>query len=205
MPGRRFVGFVSIGIEPNTPRLLLYDVRERMFTTPSYTACRGNIGSSMDGSRVLILNQFVEFASDDVFSLNTSTGATMPTGIHLLTAAHPKFDRNGSRMVLNRTNVYDGYMHLGNLPSTTDAVVLSPDGTRAFAYDRSGELITYDLVSAPISGVFQQIGPAIALAGDPGRSSLPGPYTESILMTISPDGGAVFIAGTDAVIVQPTP
>jgi hypothetical protein len=189
--------------------LMLYDPRKRLFSTPGYTACRGNIGASGDGSRLLIANQFTDFSTDDVLSLNTATGARTPTGIHLLTGAPVVMDRTGARIVLNKRAVYDGaYTLLGNLPATTDAVVLSPDGTRAHAFDRSGQLRTYDLVAAPVAGVFQQIGPGITLAGDPGPylSPLPLPYTDvAVMMTITPDGRTVFIAGRRAVIVQPVP
>lgn len=130
---------------------------------------------------------------------------TTPTGIHLLTGAEPVLDRTASRIVLQRTGVYDGaYTHLGDLLATTDAVVLSPDGTRAYAYDHSGLLLTYDLVSPPVDGIFQQIGSGITLAGNPGRAA--GLFNGAeVVMTITPDGSAVFIAGSEAVIVQPTP
>ncbi len=186
--------------------LMLYDVRKRIFSQPDYTACRGNIGGSSDGSRLLIANQFPEFSTDDVLSLDVSTGTLTPTGVHMFTGAQPQLDRTGSRIVLNRTSVYDGqYSYLGALPATTLAVVLSPDGDRAYTYDQSGLMRTYDLVGAPIQGSFQEIGVGTALAGQPGldREAL---YTDAaVMMTITPDGNTVFIAGSDAVIVQPTP
>ena len=186
--------------------LMLYDVRKRTFRTPAYTACRGNIGASGDGSRMLIPNQFTTFSSDDVFSLSTSTGATTPTGIHLLTGVPPAMDRAGTRIVLNNTRVYDdAYNYLGDLPSTTDAVVLSPDGTLAHAFDHSGRLLTYDLTGTPVSGIFPQIGTGIVLAGDPGRATVTLYSDAVVLMSITPDGKTVFIAGSKAVIVQPVP
>jgi len=120
-------------------------------------------------------------------------------------------DRTGSRIVLKRTQVYDGaYIFLGNLPATTDAVVLSPDGTRAYTYDHSGLLMTYDLATAPVSGSFPKIGTDITLAGDPGPiptpSSTSPPFTDAvIMMSITPDGKRVFIAGSNGIVVQPVP
>jgi hypothetical protein len=186
-------------------QLMLYDPRKRVYSSPGFTPCRGNVAASGDGSRLLIANQFPDFGSDDVLSLNTATGATAPTGIHLLTGAATAMDRTGSRIVLNKTRVYDGsYTHLGDLPATTDVVVLSPDGTRAYAYDSPDTLRTYDLASPPVAGVFQEIGSGITLAADPGRR--PASYTEQeVAMTLTPDGGTVFIAGNQFVVVQPTP
>ena len=188
--------------------LMLYNVRKHTFTTPGYKPCRGTVGASGDGSRLLIPNQFTTMSTDDVFSLDTSTGATTPTGIHLLTGIAPALDRTASRIVLNKTAVYDGsYNYLGNLPATTDAVVLSPDGTRAYTFDHSGTLMTYDLTGALVTGIYPQIGAPITLAGNPGPTSTgtAAIYSNAVVvMTITPDGGTVFIAGSNAVIVQPT-
>ena len=186
--------------------LMLYDVRKQKFTTPGYAPCRGNIGASGDGSRLLIPNRFSNLSSDDVFSLNTATGATTPTGIHLLTGAPPAMDRTGARIVLNRTRVYDGaYNYLGNLPATTDAVTLSPDGARAYAFDRSGLLLTYNIAGAAVSGTFPQVGTGITLAADPGRATTT-LYSDAVVeMSITPDGKTVFIAGSKAIVIQPVP
>jgi uncharacterized membrane protein YgdD (TMEM256/DUF423 family) len=68
-------------------------------------------------------------------------------------------------------------------------------------------MMTYDLTGTLVAGIYPQIGSAIILAGDPGPASTltPGPYSNAVvLMTITPDGGTVFIAGYKAVVVQPT-
>jgi hypothetical protein len=191
--------------------LMLYDARNRKFKDTTRLQCRGKLGAPGDGSRLLSLEQFLETAgsTDDVLSVNTATGAITPTGVHLLSAVAPVLNRTGSRIVLDKTRVYDGsYNYLGNLPSTTDAVVLSPDGSRAYAFDHSGKMVTYDLNGALTGGVYPTIGSPITLAGDPGPSSAlpPALYTNAIvLMAITPDGKTVFIAGKERVIVQPTP
>jgi hypothetical protein len=187
--------------------LVFYDARKRVFTQPGFAACRGNLGMSGDGSRAILLNQFPEFSTDDVLTLNTDSGVATPSGIHMFTGKPPALSRDGSRMVLDRTQVRDGSFNaLGNLPSTTDGVVLSPDGTRAYAYDHSGKFITYDLTAPTVVGVFPPLGSPVTLVGDPGpMSTTPAFSDEIVMMTITPDGKAVFIAGDKAIIVQPTP
>lgn len=189
--------------------LLLYDVRKRTFTntTPAYSPCRGNIGASADGSRLLLANQFQDISADNVLSLNTSSRTLTATGIHLLTAAPPQLNRTASRIVLQNTRVYDGsYALLGNLPATTDAVVLSPDGTRAYAFERPARLRAYDLtVQLPsASDEFPQLGSSITLPQSPGIPTTPPLYNGFAgMMAITPDGRTVFIAGSDYVVVQP--
>jgi hypothetical protein len=188
--------------------LVLYDPRKRVFTQPGFSACRGNLGISGDGSRAVLLNQFPEFSTDDVQTINLDSGATTPTGLHLLTGKPPMLSRDGSKMVLDRTQVRDGDFNLlGNLPATTDAVVLSPDGTRAYAYDHSGKFITYDLTAAPVADIYPPLGSPVTLAGDPGPTttgSAPLFSDEIVMMTITPDGSAVFIVGNKGIVVQPT-
>jgi len=186
--------------------LLLYNPRARAFTAPGYTPCRGNTGASADGSRVLLANPFAVGNTDDILLLDTTAATWTATGIHLLTDAPPALDRTGSRMVLNRTAVYDGsYQHLGDLPATTNGVVLSPDGTRAYAYDQSGLLLTYDISAAAASGSYTALGTGITLIADPGLVSNMLYVDAPVFMAITPDGKTVFIAGTQAVVVQPVP
>lgn len=191
--------------------LLLYDVRRRTFvnTTPSYTACRGNIGASADGSRVLLAHESPELSGDDVLSLDASARTTTATGIHLLTAIPPQLNRTGSRIVLQNTRVYDGsYVLLGSLPATTVAVVISPDGSRAYAFEEPAQLRTYDLTVAlpSASSEFPQLGAPITLPQSPGVPTTPPLYNGyPVVMTIAPDGRTVFIAGGDYVVVQPVP
>jgi hypothetical protein len=54
----------------------------------------------------------------------------------------------------------------------------------------------YDLAATPVAGIYPEIAPAITLANDPNGASQ---------MTISPDGGTLFIGGLDRVVVVPLP
>ena len=73
-------------------------------------------------------------------------------------------------------------------------MALSPDGTRAYQYVNGTLLRTFD-VSSPDQGV-SEIGTGTVLPSDPGASPV---------MTVSPDGGTLFIAGANAVVVIPAP
>jgi len=153
-----------------------------------------------------LANPFAVGNTDDILLLDTTAATWTATGIHLLTDAPPALDRTGSRMVLNRTAVYDGScQHLGDLPATTNGVVLSPDGTRAYAYDQSGLLLTYDISAAAASGSYTALGTGITLIADPGLVSNMLYVDAPVFMAITPDGKTVFIAGTQAVVVQPVP
>ena len=99
---------------------------------------------------------------------------------------------------MNGTRVYDATeAFLGTLPNTTAAVVLKPDGTRAYAYDTSaGGILVYDVSVDRDEAAYAPLGPVVPLAGDPGT----GPE-----MIISPDGGTLVLAGSSRIVVQPTP
>jgi hypothetical protein len=100
-------------------------------------------------------------------------------------------------VVVNAPVYAAAYTSLGSLPASTLAVVLSPDGDRAYTYDQSKQMRTFDLTATPVSGVFPEVGTSIPLAGDPGNQD---PH-----MAITPDGRALFITGGAELIVQPTP
>lgn len=111
----------------------------------------------------------------------------------------PAMDRDGTRLALNGLNVYGGdFALLGTLPATTRAVAFKPDGTRAFTYDASSSpvVMSFDTSVTQDGAALPQVGAAVALAGDPGTGAK---------MTISPDGGTLFIAGGNQIVIQPTP
>ena len=91
---------------------------------------------------------------------------------------------------------------LGSIPPAaslpiTFAAALSPNASRA--YSSSGTVLhRYDLTAAAdsITGLFPEIVPAVTLLSDPGSSPV---------MTISPDGGTLFIAGDAGIVVVPAP
>ena len=185
----------------------LYDPRKLRFRTSTYFPCQANLAASGDGSRLIVTTPYFTSGGDNqVMSLDAATGAVTNTGIVPSADVIPALDRRGTRIVIDRTRVYSGgYVLLGTLPSSTLAVVLRPDGSRAYTYDRSGRLRTFDLTAVPAGGAFPEIGSGITLAGDPG-SEVESVFSSAVVeMAMTPDGRTVFIAGSLAVVVQPVP
>lgn len=130
----------------------------------------------------------------------TTTNSLSSTGTPTLrqNTVVPAVDRAASRIVLNGLNVYDAsFALLGTLPSTTAAVALKSNGSRAYAYDTAaGGILTYDISVDRDEAAYVALGAVTPLAGDPGTG---------VRMTITPDGGTLFIGGSTQIVVQPTP
>ncbi len=145
-----------------------------------------------------------------------NSGLTYPTTVYQYTAdtslfssfgillnknsVTPVLDRTATRVVLNGTNVYDNLHNLlGTLPNTALAVVLNSDpvDSRAYTFDSAdSKLHSFDLSNSVFGGAYPEVGLGTVLAGNPGTG---------IKMAISPDGGTVFLAGSDMIVVQPSP
>jgi hypothetical protein len=196
--------------------LYRYDMLTQDFTALS---TEFNFGSVMtfapaDGSRV-ILPSFTSFLpGDPLTTFNPSDGTLATTSVVTLQLGLASLSRTGSRIALTNkaftqqqlTTVYDGssFAALGTLPdsplgpSTLAGVVISPDGSTAYAYfsGSPGTVRKFDL-NSPSNGGFTEIGSGTAAPDFPG--------TNLIEMTISPDGGTLFLAGSQKVIVMPAP
>lgn len=125
-------------------------------------------------------------------ALNVATPTLLQSGVR------PTVDRAFNRAVLNNTRVYNGSLELlGTLPDTTWAVLLRPDGNRAYAYDpTAGGVLVYDTSVDREEAAYAALGAVTPLAGDPGTG---------VKMAISPDGGTLFLAGSTQIVVLPTP
>jgi hypothetical protein len=131
-------------------------------------------------------------ASNSLAANNSTQAALRQNGVP------PTVDRTFSRFILNGRRVFDGaFGFLGTLPDTTNAVVLKPNGTRAYAYDATaGGILVYDTSVDRNEAAYVALGAATPLAADPGTG---------VRMTITPDGGTLFIAGSLRIVVLPTP
>jgi hypothetical protein len=114
------------------------------------------------------------------------------------TTVLPVISRKENRLVLNGARVYDGAeAFLGTLPSSTAAVVMNREGTRAYAYDpTAGGILTYDVSVDRDEAAYVELGAVTPVAGDPGSG---------VRMVISPDDRTLFLAGSSQIVVQPTP
>ena len=155
--------------------------------------------ASTDGSTVLIGNTgpygrgFVRY--------DASTGTL--TSLDVVAQAYGMAsDRTGSRFVIGNAGIYDRNLSLlGSFPDGMTTVVMSRDGSRVYALDWDRKLWRFEL--GYVGGTFsvvQTAAPA-TLVQDPSPNDGFAHYP--VNMTLSPDGGTLFISGTKFTIVMP--
>jgi hypothetical protein len=171
------------------------------------------IFASGDGSMLLLatgesLNElnFKPVIAYDAGTGTLTTHATVKTG-----GTFASLDRTAAHIVMvslasfpadQRITVYDHDLNeLGKLPTPLEGVVISPDGTTVFAYEAGsggpGTLRKFDLTSPPVNGVFPEVGGGTPVPDSLGTTFLP--------MAISADGGSLFLAGDQKIVVMPAP
>lgn len=193
-------GIYGSGFTP----LYLYDMLETTVTpiqASSYFAGTANfapLGGSSDGARIVFGDSGVSPAQP-VRYYNASTGTLIVTGT-ARNVSRVVLDRDATRVVLNQTEVFDSNLaYLGSLPSTTGAVVLSPNGTIAYTYDGlSGQIRKFDLNGALVAGIYPEVGIATVPVGAPISTAYP-------VMGISRDGNTLVVAGDQKVVIMPAP
>lgn len=165
--------------------------------------------SSLDGSRVFLNINWYNYPAS---YYNASSGGLIETTTVTQGAEYGvSVDRTGSKIITNDTAnsevaVYDGDINaLGVLPPLSGLVAssrattfaISPDGTRAYAYLGDTQFLhVLDLTASDGSNGFLEIGSATFIPDGP---------TWITKMIISPDGGTLFLAGSDRLIVIPVP
>jgi hypothetical protein len=185
----------------NTP-LYAYTTRSPAFVPPSSAISLNNatLGVSADGSLMTIVQGHATLTSAPiVYQYVTAARAFAATAVALnQNAIAPVLDRAATRIVLNGTQVYDSSFNLlGTLPEATAAVIVRPDATRAYTFDATtSQVLSFDLTASPAGAAFPQVGVGTTLPGNPGAG---------VQMAISPDGDTLFLAGSDQVVVQPSP
>jgi hypothetical protein len=158
------------------------------------------VGATRDGRRALVASKDANPAADvfyhDSASAPTMNPSTMNSTGLTRNASAISSDRRGSKWILDHIDVYtDQFLYLGSLPSTTLASTLNHDGSIAYTVDSSGSLRKFDLTNVSAQQ-FSEVGSGTTLAGDPGANPV---------MTLSHDGGKLFIAGDQNVIIQTSP
>lgn len=192
---------ITTGISTSTATAAyLYDVRTAALTKLSTTLNNATPAASADGSRIVLIQGHAALTTAPSVNLfDASSNAFSASAVALnQTSVAPAMDGSATRTVPNGINVYDANLSLmGTLPATTLAVALKPDGKRAYTYDSAAAaVLTFDTSTDKDGNALPQIGTAAALAGNPGGG---------VIMTISPDGNTLFLAGSAQVVVQPTP
>jgi hypothetical protein len=191
--------------------LYRYDMLSQQFTVLSTQADMTNraIMASADGD-TLVLPSFeplVPTSGKPVFTYDATAGALTQRPAITVGEEPMSISRDGSRIILvslnpatgsNAITVYDASFNvLGRLPTGLNGVVLSPNGATAFGYYPSGSRVRkFDLTAPDSAGGFAEIGLGTVVAS---------PGTALTAMTITPDGGTLFLAGNQRVIVLPAP
>jgi hypothetical protein len=161
--------------------------------------------ASADGNTVVLAYFSSDAADSRVYIYDASSGALSarsPTTIASFPQTYAgagSTSANGSRTILynagspTRIALYDAQFNvLGALPDGAAPFVISPDGSSAYAYNAA-------------SGSVLKFGISGGGAAETGRSVVAPPGTQMTEMTISPDGGTLFLAGTTSVVIAPAP
>jgi len=171
---------------------------------------------SMDGSLITIMqgdatltsapSVYQYLAVADIFFATSAALNQNAIAASLSVYTPPDSTTSTTRIVLSGTNashvavtnVYDAsYALFGTLPSTTLAVVVKPDASRAYTLDSNGPaVLSFDLTTSQAGGPMPQVGSGITLTNSPGSG---------VKMAISPDGGTLFLAGDTQIVVLPSP
>jgi hypothetical protein len=164
------------------------------------------LSESGDGQKVVLPSSDVS-SSFPISVFEATDGTLSQSSVNTRATTQASQDRTGSTLILTSfaltasqvTTVYDSSLNArGTLPSDLTGVVVSPNGAAAYAYFSSTSAIRkFDLSSPDGSGGFNEIGSVTAVADSPG--------TGLVRMVISPDGGTLFLAGTERVIIIPAP
>ena len=151
-------------------------------------------GASEDGSLAVFVQGGLSPPAP-VFRYDAGTSALAATSVaSTANFPRPALDRHAAHILIGGTRIYGpNFQLMGTIPFA-NTVVLSPNGTRAYTYS-SGTVRTYDLTTPPMLGAFSEVGTTLT-PGNPGLGTV---------MTISPDGGTLFIAGDAAIVVMPAP
>lgn len=160
-----------------------------------------NAVASADGSTVLMGKN--RYDGDSFQLYQASTGSL--ESIHLNEEVYGMAtDRAATRFVIGNSGIYDRSLSLlGRLPDGLSNAVMTRDGSRVYALDLDRKLWSFALGYVGDTFKVTQLGSPVTLVADPSPNDGLVHYASE--MTISPDGGTLFIAGSKRVVVMPVP
>jgi hypothetical protein len=162
--------------------------------------------SSGDLTRAVLVRH--GFASPRPFLAWSPATGLLDGQVPATEATSVTLDRTGSRVLLldeaaaagaTATILLDGALSpiAGALPGSTAAAILSQDGSRAFTFDGAARTVrVFDLVAAPVGGLFVEVGTGVAPVEDPGAG---------IVLALATDERTLFVGGDAYVAVVPLP
>ena len=195
--------------------LFTYDILSGALYTLSTDFSYANryIMASADGSKVFMPSRNITTIQELATYYDATTGQLITSTTLTSHIFDMSVDKTGNRIILadnlnDQAYVYDqNYNQLGILPPlegldlffTHTSLVISPDGTRAYVYvGTTGLLHVLDLTITDGGNGFVEIGTGISLQD-------PLPTNSVTKMSISPDGGTLFIVSNGQLIIQPVP
>jgi WD40 repeat protein len=154
-----------------------------------------------DGSRIMAASFASTVTKEPLFFYGATDIDFVQAPIETTYTQKLALDRTGSRAAIQdgaAVTVYDSaFTALGEV-AKPNSMVVSPDGSALYTYSSSDNTLRkYDLTSTDGMGGFNQTG-SILLADQPSDNG-------NTDMTISPDGGTLFLVGNLRVIVTPVP
>jgi len=167
--------------------------------------------ASADGSVVLAAPAFAGSSGSVVY--DPITGLYRPLGDYIVQATDqpPAVDNSGNHVIFTQynqspvLNANSSYNAFGYLPgttagSTTQVVLVNPQGTRAYVLQSDATLHSIDLTAAPAGSQlsYPEIGAGVAQA-------IPSTTSPTLRTAVSADGKTLFIAGDAGVAVIPAP
>lgn len=165
---------------------------------------KGKVVVSADGMRAVAASDAGSSSDQRIWEYSASSSTNeMARAPVSYDVAQLRMDRTGDTLLvrgLDVTRIYDPDWNVrGTLPATAYDTVLAPDGSRAYSFESDGLVHIYDLTLPPVLGVFPEAGTLTPV-------SSPGVAVPSLTrLAITPDGGTLFMAGGDQVVVQPLP
>jgi hypothetical protein len=161
-------------------------------TSPPYVYQYAAASDTFSAVNVLLNQNPTVAPAAPAISVYTPAGSTTANTYIVLSGT----DVNNNPVI----DVYDAsYNLLGTLPytNTTLAVAVDANAKRAYTFDSAtSQVRSFALDQPTVNGVFPDAAAAVTLIANPGAGTK---------MTLSPDGGTLFLAGSSAVVVQTPP
>jgi hypothetical protein len=190
----------AVGNGSGAVTLYRYDMLTQTFTAVSSEFQMLNRQLFASGNGDIVVMPSVDSSNSQLFTYDASDGTLTPRAVHTCSFDLARVNRDATRFIivgaapcaLAGTRVYDASFNaLGTLPGAPYA--LSPDGR--FAYSVLGGSVRKFDLNAPSGGSFTEVASAAITVSGNGWNEV----------TISPDGGTLFLAGPFDVVIMPAP
>lgn len=188
---------------PSGIALYRYDTLRQRFTSLTWDSTDSTAFASGDGDTVILPTFDPGQNAGLSYVYDASAGTFLQGNLPVNRSSRLSVSRDASNImrVITSDTVFGGpvvtnygagaFTIGGTLPANVNGFVISPDGNTAYAYF-NGAIHKFNL-TVPSNGSFQEMG-SVPVAS---------PGTSVNVMAITPDGGPLFLAGNQNVVVVP--